>query len=69
MWIDSCQSAILVEFLDYRLHRVIDVIEVIPQKGIVGKAFKKDAKFVMEHLASLTEDQVVELEKALKEKR
>ncbi|XP_033639760.1 glycine--tRNA ligase-like [Asterias rubens] len=48
--------------------KIIDVVEVIPQKGLVGKAFKKEAKLVMDHLASLTEDQVVEMEKAMQEK-
>ncbi|XP_022090731.1 glycine--tRNA ligase-like [Acanthaster planci] len=48
--------------------KTVDVIEVVPQKGIVGKAFKKDAKAIMEHLASMSEDQVVEFELALKEK-
>ncbi|XP_038044765.1 glycine--tRNA ligase-like [Patiria miniata] len=48
--------------------KIIDVVEAVPQKGIVGKAFKKDAKVIMEHMASLSEDQVVELEKNLKEK-
>jgi glycyl-tRNA synthetase len=34
-------------------------------KGAVGKAFKKDAKAIIDYLAVLDEDSVTEMEKSL----
>ncbi len=44
---------------------VLDVVEILPNKGSLGKAFKKDAKLVMDHLASLEEPEILEIEKVL----
>ncbi|XP_077977998.1 glycine--tRNA ligase-like [Glandiceps talaboti] len=46
--------------------KVIEVTEAQPQKGAIGKAFKKDAKIVMEFLSNFNECDVEELESALK---
>lgn len=45
--------------------RVEDVVEAFPNKGVIGKAFKKDAKVIMEHLAALSEQEVKVMEKRL----
>ncbi|XP_072179026.1 glycine--tRNA ligase-like [Diadema setosum] len=45
--------------------KTIDVVEAAPVKSVMGKAFKKDAKIVMEHLSSLGPDKLQELEQAL----
>nr|CAD7193790.1 unnamed protein product [Timema douglasi] len=47
--------------------KVIEVTEAVPNKSVVGKAFKKDAKVVQDYLAALQKDVVVEIQKALKE--
>ncbi|XP_063965067.1 glycine--tRNA ligase-like [Lytechinus pictus] len=47
--------------------KTIDVTEAAPVKSVMGKAFKKEAKVVMEHLTSLEPDQLTGLEKALTE--
>ena len=38
--------------------KVIDVVEMIPNKGALGKAFKKDASLITEAMAALSIDQV-----------
>ncbi|XP_076460990.1 glycine--tRNA ligase-like [Babylonia areolata] len=48
--------------------RTVDVVECHPQKSVLGKAFKQDAKVIMEHLAKLDAEAVDELEKTLAEK-
>lgn len=48
--------------------RVVDVVECLPQKGALGKAFKQDAKAVTEHLSSLDAEAVSQLEQLLSEK-
>ncbi|KAJ9600090.1 hypothetical protein L9F63_009601 [Diploptera punctata] len=45
--------------------KVVDVTECQPNKGLIGKAFKKDAKIVMDQLAALDKEAVEELEKRL----
>lgn len=49
-------------------HKTLDVIECVPQKGALGKAFKQDAKVVIEHLSNLTEEKVTALEHAIAHK-
>ncbi|OWK06766.1 GARS, partial [Cervus elaphus hippelaphus] len=39
-----------------------------PNKGAIGKAYKKDAKLVMEYLAICDECYITEMEKLLSEK-
>jgi hypothetical protein len=38
--------------------KVVDVVEMIPNKGALGKAFKKDANLITEAMAALSIDQV-----------
>ncbi|CAG9858491.1 unnamed protein product [Phyllotreta striolata] len=45
--------------------KVLDVVEAQPNKGLLGKTFKKDAKAITESLAKLKIDEVEELEKKL----
>lgn len=45
--------------------KTIDVVEAAPNKGTLGKAFKKDAKAVTEALASLSLQDIEALEKSL----
>ncbi|CAH1789407.1 unnamed protein product [Owenia fusiformis] len=45
--------------------KVIDVVECVTNKGLVGKAFKKEAKAVTEYLSKLNEAEVNSLEKDL----
>lgn len=46
----------------------MDVVECLPQKSVLGKAFKQDAKIIMEHLSKLDASAVAELEQALSDK-
>ncbi|XP_030761384.1 glycine--tRNA ligase [Sitophilus oryzae] len=45
--------------------KVIDVVEAAPNKGTLGKTFKKDAKAVTDALASLSLNDIEDLEKKL----
>ena len=38
--------------------KIIDVVEMVPNKGALGKAFKTDAKLISEALAALSIDDV-----------
>lgn len=40
----------------------------MPDKGVLGKTFRREAKVVMEWLAALSETSVVELETTMTEK-
>ena len=40
----------------------VDVVEVVLNKPIVGKAFKKEAKVVTEHVSKLNDEQTTQLE-------
>ncbi|KAJ8917523.1 hypothetical protein NQ315_005572 [Exocentrus adspersus] len=42
--------------------KVVDVIEAVPNKGLIGKEFKKDAKIVTDGLANLSLSHLQELE-------
>ena len=43
----------------------VDVVEVVPDKGVIGKKYRKEAKPLMEWLATLTKTQIEDLEKNL----
>ncbi|XP_022698157.1 glycine--tRNA ligase-like [Varroa jacobsoni] len=44
--------------------KTVDLIEVLPQKAVLGKEFKKEAKAIMDTLATLPESQIADIEKA-----
>lgn len=45
--------------------KVVDVLEAVPNKALIGKYFKKNAKIVCEKLAALDTDQLLQLQKVL----
>lgn len=45
--------------------KVVDVVEAAPNKGPLGKTFKKDAKAITDALAKLQINDVENLEKSL----
>jgi len=47
--------------------KIVDVAECQPDKGAIGKQFKKDAKLIYEHLEKLCPEEVDQIEKQLKE--
>lgn len=47
---------------------MIDVVECVPQKSVIGKAFKENAKLVSEHLVSLDAEAITRLEQGLSDK-
>nr|XP_027224627.1 glycine--tRNA ligase-like [Penaeus vannamei] len=47
--------------------RIVDAVAAVPDKGIIGKTFKKDAKAVQEALASLSNEVAEKMDKALSE--
>nr|XP_020748158.1 glycine--tRNA ligase [Odocoileus virginianus texanus] len=48
--------------------KTVNVVQFEPNKGAIGKAYKKDAKLVMEYLAICDECYITEMEKLLSEK-
>ena len=48
--------------------KTVDITEMVPNKAIMGKAFKKEAKVVMEKLAALSLDEISKNEAELNEK-
>ncbi|XP_066898496.1 glycine--tRNA ligase [Kogia breviceps] len=48
--------------------KTVSVVQFEPNKGAIGKAYKKDAKLVMEYLAICDECYITEMEKLLNEK-
>uniref|UniRef100_A0A672RIA3 glycine--tRNA ligase n=1 Tax=Sinocyclocheilus grahami TaxID=75366 RepID=A0A672RIA3_SINGR len=48
-------------------HKVVNVVQFEPNKGAIGKAYKKDAKFAMEYLAICDECYITGQEKLLNE--
>ncbi|XP_046419532.1 glycine--tRNA ligase [Neodiprion pinetum] len=42
--------------------KVVDVVEAFPNKGVLGKAFKKEAKAVLDALAALNKNEIAVLE-------
>lgn len=49
-------------------YKTVNVVQFEPNKGAIGKAYKKDAKLVMEYLAICDECYITEMEKLLNEK-
>lgn len=47
--------------------KTIDVVECQPQKGVIGKAFRQDAKSVVEYLSALSNEEMINLDSSLKE--
>lgn len=47
--------------------KTVDFVEVLPQKAVIGKEFKKDGKLVTDTLAALPADRVAEMEKAFEQ--
>ncbi|XP_011301987.1 glycine--tRNA ligase [Fopius arisanus] len=47
--------------------KVMDVVEAAPNRGIIGKTFRKEAKAVLEALEALPADEVDRMEKELEE--
>lgn len=47
--------------------KTISLTEIVPNKGSIGKEFKKDAKLILEKLASLSIDEVPEVQNELNE--
>lgn len=45
--------------------RQIDILECLPQKAVIGKAFKMDSKHIMEKLSSLDDENIEKLEQDL----
>ncbi|KAK5646462.1 hypothetical protein RI129_004926 [Pyrocoelia pectoralis] len=45
--------------------RIVDVVEAIPNKAVIGKKFKKEAKAIYDKLAELDANEISDLEKAL----
>lgn len=45
--------------------KIVDIIEAVANKGLVGKTFKKDAKIISDALAALPVNEVTELEKII----
>ncbi|XP_032257738.1 glycine--tRNA ligase [Phoca vitulina] len=48
--------------------KTVNVVQFEPNKGAIGKAYKKDAKLVLEYLAVCDECYITEMEKLLNEK-
>lgn len=46
---------------------MVDSVVAVPDKGVIGKALKKDAKIVMEALDALTKEEAEGMDKALNE--
>lgn len=49
-------------------YKTVSVVQFEPNKGAIGKAYKKDAKLVMEYLAICDECYITEMEMLLNEK-
>lgn len=47
--------------------KMVDSVVAVPDKGVIGKALKKDAKIVMEALDALTKEEAEGMDKALNE--
>lgn len=46
---------------------MVDSLVAVPDKGMIGKALKKDSKAVLESLAALTREEAERMDKALTE--
>lgn len=67
----DCNKLVLeIELKFYNLDCVkemIDVVEIVPEKPAVGKAFKKEGKIVMDYLAQMDKDAIKAFEDKLNE--
>lgn len=50
------------------LYRTVNIVQFEANKGAIGKAYKKDAKVVMEYLSVCDECYITEMEQLLNEK-
>ncbi|XP_058954837.2 glycine--tRNA ligase [Pocillopora verrucosa] len=57
----------LVAQVDLEQSEMIDVVEIVPEKPAVGKAFKKEGKIVMDYLAQMDKDAIKAFEDKLNE--
>ncbi|CAH3017408.1 unnamed protein product [Porites evermanni] len=57
----------LVAQVDLPQPEMVDMVEVVPEKPTIGKAFKKEGKIVMDYLAQIDKDSVKEFEDKLNE--
>ncbi|PFX20012.1 Glycine--tRNA ligase [Stylophora pistillata] len=48
-------------------YEMIDIVEIVPEKPAIGKAFKKEGKVVMDYLAQMDRDAIKEFEDKLNE--
>jgi len=48
-------------------HKIVNVVQFEPNKGAIGKAYKKDAKIAMEYLSVCDESFITEQETLLGE--
>lgn len=55
-------------FLDLKIQRIVQRVQAVPEKGVMGKEFRAKSKLVMQQLSEMGNDQVEELEAALKSK-
>ena len=46
----------------------VDVVEVVPEKGVIGKQFRKEGKAIMETLSSFSSPQADTVERESAEK-
>ena len=55
-------------FVDHTAsQRMVDVVEVVPEKGVLGKQFRKEAKPLMDRLTTLSCTEIESMEKQLKD--
>lgn len=57
----------LVAQVDLEKSEMIDIVEIVPEKPAIGKAFKKEGKVVMDYLAQMDRDAIKEFEDKLNE--
>lgn len=57
----------LVAQVDLEQSEMIDIVEIVPEKPAIGKAFKKEGKVVMDYLAQMDRDAIKEFEDKLNE--
>lgn len=75
-WLNASFAEHVKEFYNYafvlalnrNFKEMVDMVEVVPEKPTIGKAFKKEGKIVMDYLARMDKDSVKEFEDKLNEK-
>ncbi|XP_015750782.1 PREDICTED: glycine--tRNA ligase-like, partial [Acropora digitifera] len=55
----------LIAQVDLPQPEMVDVVEVVPEKPAIGKAFKKEGKLVMDYLAQMDKESIKEFEDKL----